>query len=82
MASYKNILISGGTGFIGSALVEELLKQGHFIRVITRNTDKYSDSAKNLTYIGWDDDLAKQATWADVVVNLAGGSICGKRGTE
>jgi len=82
MASYKNILISGGTGFIGSALVEELLKQGHFIRVITRNTDKYSDSAKNLTYIGWDDDLAKQATWADVVVNLAGESIFGKRWTE
>jgi len=82
MASYKNILISGGTGFIGSALVEELLKQGHYVKIITRNPQKHPESAKNLTYIGWDDDLAEHAGWADAVVNLAGESIFGKRWTE
>ena len=33
-----NILITGGTGFIGKNLITELLKNGHQIFVISRNT--------------------------------------------
>lgn len=82
MASYKHILVSGGTGFIGSALVEELLKRGHYIKIITRNPDKYQESAKNLQYISWQDDLVAYTNEADIVVNLAGENIFGKRWTD
>lgn len=35
-----NILITGGTGFIGLLLIDKLLGKGHKIRVLVRNEDK------------------------------------------
>ena len=35
-----NILITGGTGFIGEHFVPELLKDNHSIRLLVRNIDK------------------------------------------
>lgn len=79
----KNIVITGGTGFIGSALCSELLKQGHFISIITRSPDKYSkEQSKNLKYISWDDNLSGAMAESDVVINLVGESLFGKRWTE
>ena len=34
-----NILITGGTGFIGHALVNSLLKEGHKVTVLSRTPD-------------------------------------------
>lgn len=79
----KKIIITGGTGFVGSNLCNELLKRGHFISVVTRSPEKYSEEqSKNLQYIGWDDDLAGAMEEADVVYNLAGESLFGKRWTD
>lgn len=79
----KKILITGGTGFIGSYLCSELLKQGHFISIITRSPGKYSEEqSKNLQYIGWDDGLADAMNKADVVINLVGENLFGKRWTD
>lgn len=79
----KNIVITGGTGFIGSALCSELLKQGHFISIVTRSPDKYSkEQSKNLKYISWDDNLSGAMAESDVVINLVGESLFGKRWTE
>lgn len=79
----KKILVTGGTGFIGSYLCNELLKQGHFISIITRSPDKYSEEqSKNLQYIGWDDDLSAAMNEIDVVINLVGENLFGKRWTE
>lgn len=79
----KKIIISGGTGFVGSRLTAELLKQGHFISIITRSPKKYSEEqSKNLQYIGWGDNLAEAMEQADVVYNLAGESLFGKRWTD
>lgn len=35
-----NILITGGTGFVGLSLINRLLKQGHKIRILVRNKEK------------------------------------------
>lgn len=79
----KKIIISGGTGFVGSYLTNELLKKGHYISIITRSPKEYSEEqSKNLQYIGWNDELAAAMEDADVVYNLAGASLFGKRWTS
>jgi uncharacterized protein (TIGR01777 family) len=78
----KNILITGGTGFIGGYLSEELLKEGHFLTVITRSPEKYkSVSAKNQKFITMD-QVAERMPDMDIVINLAGESIFGQRWTD
>lgn len=78
-----NILITGGTGFIGSELRDMLLQEGHYLTIITRSPKKYADEkAKNQKFISWDDDLSEAMEKSDAVINLAGSSIFGQRWTE
>lgn len=78
-----NILITGGTGFIGSHLRTLLLQDGHLLTIVTRSPEKYKDeTAKNQRFVSWDANLAAEMEKADVVINLAGASIFGKRWTE
>lgn len=77
------ILITGGTGFVGTELRNMLLKEGHILIVITRSPDKYAqESARNQRFIGWNAELADAMEEADVVINLAGESIFGQRWTD
>lgn len=77
------ILITGGTGFIGSYLCERLARQGHFLTLISRSPEKYAEeSAKNQRYISWDSDLSSEMDKADVVINLVGENLFGKRWTD
>lgn len=69
------IMITGGTGFLGRALTEKLLQQGHDITIFGRNHDKiiklFDDHVTPLT------DLHKLSDIGglDVVINLAGAPI-------
>lgn len=76
------ILITGGTGFIGSALTRSFLDQGYDVSVLSRNVDsvkKHSGSVVNalgnLQQIKADDSY-------DIVINLAGAPIFGTRWTD
>ncbi len=40
MENNKSVLIAGGTGFVGEALVEHLLGLGYRVKVMTRNIEK------------------------------------------
>jgi uncharacterized protein len=68
-----NIVIAGGTGFIGRALTERLVADGHTVIGISRTP---KDGA-----IGWNDSSKLRATidTADAVVNLCGANVAGQR---
>ena len=74
----NNILITGGTGLVGSRLTEMLEQDGYQVAHLSRNPSKSKHKA-----FGWDvakGELDESALeWADAVIHLAGASIAGKR---
>ena len=78
------VLITGGTGLIGSALANELLNRSYDVIILTRSPEKYSNTSR-LSYAKW--DIEKQTidgdviTKADCIIHLAGEGIADKRWT-
>lgn len=75
----KKIFITGGTGFIGSVLIPNLLQENYEIYILTRNYEKakkFPSSCKivlgNPTVKG---DWQKTLEEMDIVINLAGQNI-------
>ena len=82
-ASTRTFLITGGTGYIGSQLTEQLLKQGHTVMILTRNPAKYEDrKSKNLQFLAWGEALVAAMERVDVVIHLAGENLFGRRWNE
>ncbi|WP_028469283.1 TIGR01777 family oxidoreductase [Neptunomonas japonica] len=75
-------LISGGTGFIGSALIHALLEEGHQITVISRTPEKVAFLFKGATQSVALAQVNKIAKKVDGVINLAGEPIVDKRWSE
>lgn len=72
------VFITGGTGFLGAALTEKLLTEGHLVTVLSRSSQKTIKRAGlnfkkgNPAETGpWQEELGSY----DVVINLAGSSI-------
>jgi uncharacterized protein (TIGR01777 family) len=70
--SPKHVVISGGTGFIGSALVEQLLVRGHKLTVISRDSRKVEQEFGKKVGACTLDDLPESF---DAAVNLAGATL-------
>ncbi|MEZ4828226.1 MAG: TIGR01777 family oxidoreductase [Bacteroidia bacterium] len=69
-----NILITGGTGFIGERLVSALTAKGNQVTILTRN--KKSSANRNVSFKQWDGKkLPLGMGIFDAVINLAGASI-------
>jgi uncharacterized protein (TIGR01777 family) len=82
-----NVLIFGGTGFVGRNLTEELLAKGYQVYVVTRNSRATSDRLGNrIQVIEWDNISSLSSIYKvdpiDVVINLAGESIGNRRWTN
>ncbi|MDN5566737.1 MAG: TIGR01777 family oxidoreductase [Psychrobacter sp.] len=80
-----NILISGGTGFLGSAFSNEIIKRYYqtgkevAITWLTRDTSQtHPDGISVMTY----DELAKTDNSYDVIMNLAGAGIADSRWSD
>ena len=77
----KRIVISGGTGYIGGALVRQLIARGDEVTVLTRG----AAAEGNPRRVSWDPytvgEWAKALDGADAVVHLSGERAVGARYT-
>lgn len=74
------MVVTGGTGFIGKALVEALVAEAHEVVVISRSPRKMDTPGASVTVQGWE-DLPSALAGAHAVVNLAGESVASGRWT-
>lgn len=81
------IIITGGSGFIGSNLADQLLRSGHEVVILSRNPRKVIfENKPSLRVEKWDGKSA--AGWghladgAGVIINLAGENIGSSRWTN
>jgi uncharacterized protein (TIGR01777 family) len=78
-----NVLIAGGSGFIGSALTRRLLQRGHKVSLLSRRPSAPSGAPP---LFHWDSERGEfdgnALTGTDAVVNLAGESLAGGRWTR
>lgn len=74
------MLITGGTGLVGSALAKKLAAMGHNVRILTRNAKKAREKlGSGFEFVSELDSL----DGVDAVVNLAGeplGENVGRQG--
>ena len=77
----KRILITGGTGLLGSAIIKLLSEQGYTIAVLSRRKE-----VRGIKSFYWDYThgiLNREAIeFADVIIHLAGENISGNRWTK
>ncbi|NPV77851.1 MAG: TIGR01777 family protein [Anaerolineae bacterium] len=78
------VLIAGGSGYIGRALTKHLSDEGHRVVVLSRNP-KNSALPSGVVVMGWDGDSSKG--WGhvveetDAIVNLTGENLAAGRWT-
>jgi uncharacterized protein (TIGR01777 family) len=73
------ILITGGTGFVGSGLSRRLVEDGHQVTILTRSAAGRTSDYERISFLEgdptrkglWQEEVAKH----DGVINLAGASI-------
>ena len=76
MRNTMKTLVTGGTGFIGQALLPALRNAGHTVTVLTRNARR-ARLPEGVTAIEHPDEMAAQPPQA--VINLAGENLGGRR---
>lgn len=81
-----NVVIAGGTGFIGSFVASRLSQEGIAVTVLTRRVKADSlPQEGGVRYVGWDgmsiDGWSRVIDGADCVVNLAGELVGSNRWT-
>ena len=75
----RKFLVTGGTGFIGAALVKRLVSDGHSVRVVDDNSrgaiSKLGDVINDIDFIEADirdaEAVAKSAKGIDILIHLA-----------
>ncbi len=73
------VFMTGGTGFVGTYLSRELLKQGHEVTILTRREKPPAPEAPGLRYLTG--NPTQEGSWMgavpehDWIINLAGASI-------
>src|SRR5690242_6163646 len=84
------VVITGGTGLIGTALSKLLIEKGYHVIILSRNASsankKFSAAGSQLSAASW--NIKKQTIdksaiqQADYIVHLAGAGVADKRWTK
>lgn len=79
----KNVLLSGGTGFVGKKLTDLLIQKGFSVSILSRSDKK---NTTDISYYKWDvsQEIIEEAAVlnADYIIHLAGENIADKRWTS
>jgi uncharacterized protein (TIGR01777 family) len=76
------ILITGGTGFVGTQLTSHFIQEGNEVTILTRSLKRSGEAPRGISYL--QGDPTQKGPWQeaikdhDAVVNLAGASIFAK----
>ena len=76
------ILITGGTGFVGSRLTSRLIQDGNEVTILTRSPKGQQRISPGISYL--EGDPTQRGAWQeavgkhDIIINLAGASIFSK----
>ena len=76
------ILITGGTGFVGTQLTSRLIQDGHEVTILSRSAKRPGEVSRGISYL--QGDPTQKGPWQeaiknhDAVINLAGASIFAK----
>ncbi len=73
-----NILIAGGSGFIGQNLSKYLAQADHNITILTRKKNTQS-AMSGINYLTWDGKSLHTSHHFDAIINLCGESISDKK---
>ena len=78
------VLITGATGLVGRKLCLELAKQGHELRILSRNKARAQQTLQlPAEYYDWDPMAgpppSESLSGVEAVVNLMGENLAGKR---
>lgn len=80
----KTVLITGGTGLVGSSLTKILVEKNYNVIILSRN--KKTSSNNKIKFAQWNIENQTIDNWAieeaDFIVHLAGASVSEKRWTE
>ncbi|HET6993776.1 MAG TPA: TIGR01777 family oxidoreductase [Chitinophagaceae bacterium] len=80
------VLITGGTGLIGTALTRSLLAKNYKVITLSREPEKHRPGMANLSYARWNVDAqtidVDAIANADYIIHLAGAGVADRRWTE
>ena len=82
----STVLLTGGTGMIGTHLQNLLVEKGYNVIVLIRNEKQNKPSNKNISYAKWNiekEEIDKDAiAQSDFIIHLAGANVAEKRWTN
>src|SRR4030095_15118532 len=82
----NTVMITGGTGLIGTALTKALLEKNYEVIILSRFPEKYSSQSPGLSYAKWNiEDQTfdiSSLKRSEYIIHLAGAGIADKRWTS
>lgn len=85
----KKVVLTGGTGLIGTELIRHLIRHNYYVTVLTRDVQKATTKSKfgtQVNYAAWDVKAQtideKALAEADYIIHLTGAGVVEKRWTD